>query len=201
MKRIGYVRTSTNKQHTDRQINELKELCDKIYVEDGVSARKKDRPVFIKVMKMLDTGDELIAIAYDRAFRNVTEGLTALDALTERGSLFPFRSVSIPPRPTGACFIRSSWLWRNGKSQTWPCARFTASKPPCCAARNWADPERSVMDKARIEHYRMYMKIYGYMMMELADDDEEILRLIIGDDLGPLLFALRERIEDSPRYD
>lgn len=41
MTKIGYVRTSTNKQYTDRQINEFKRYCDKIYVEDGVLARKK----------------------------------------------------------------------------------------------------------------------------------------------------------------
>ena len=41
MAKIGYVRTSTNKQYTDRQINELKRYCDKIYVEDGVSAARR----------------------------------------------------------------------------------------------------------------------------------------------------------------
>ncbi len=36
--RYGYVRTSTNKQLTDRQVNELEGECDEVVIEDGVSA-------------------------------------------------------------------------------------------------------------------------------------------------------------------
>lgn len=105
MKRIGYVRTSTNRQYVDRQINELKELCDKIYIEDGVSARKKNRPVFQEAVKTLNTGDELIVVAYDRAFRNVMEGLTALDALTERSvKLVALSQRFDPTTPDGRLF-------------------------------------------------------------------------------------------------
>lgn len=57
------------------------------------------------------------------------------------------------------------------------------------------------MDKMVIEHYRLYMKLYGCLIMELADNDEEIVRLIVGDNLGPLLLGLRDRIESSPNYE
>lgn len=57
------------------------------------------------------------------------------------------------------------------------------------------------MDKARINHYRIYVKLYGYLIMELADHDEEIQKLIVGDNLGVLLLALRDRIETSPLYE
>lgn len=56
------------------------------------------------------------------------------------------------------------------------------------------------MDKRRLEHYRIYMKIYGAMIVELADHDEEIAKIIDGDDLGGLLTAPRERIENSPSF-
>lgn len=81
MTRIGYVRTSTNKQNTDRQVNDLKACCDKVLIEDGVSARKKNRPVFHKMLKELKTGDEIVVTSYDRAFRSVIDGLEALDKL------------------------------------------------------------------------------------------------------------------------
>ncbi|MEW8626273.1 MAG: recombinase family protein [Candidatus Thiodiazotropha sp.] len=103
--RYGYVRTSKNKQHTDRQVNELKQHCDKIYIEDGVSARKKTRPVFHALLTKLKSGDVLVVIAYDRAFRNVVEGLMALDALTDRG--IQFESVwqrFDPTTPDGRLF-------------------------------------------------------------------------------------------------
>lgn len=56
------------------------------------------------------------------------------------------------------------------------------------------------MDNKRLEHYRTYLKIHGWMIMELADSDEEILRLINDENHGALMAALRERIEDSPTF-
>ncbi|MGH1439752.1 MAG: recombinase family protein [Cellvibrionaceae bacterium] len=105
MTRIGYVRTSKNKQYTDRQINELKNKCDKICVEDGVSARSKDRPVFRQVMAQLKAGDTLVVIAYDRAFRDVVEGLSSLDELTSIGVAFESITQRFDPTtPDGRLF-------------------------------------------------------------------------------------------------
>lgn len=106
MAKIGYVRTSTNKQHTDRQIDELKSHCDEVYVEDGVSARNKNRPIYRQVTSNLNKGDELIVISYDRAYRNVIDGLLSLDELTERGVVL--RSLSQrfdPTTPDGRLFF------------------------------------------------------------------------------------------------
>ena len=44
MKRLGYIRTSTKKQLTDRQVMALKNECDQVFIEDGVSAVKKNLP-------------------------------------------------------------------------------------------------------------------------------------------------------------
>ena len=82
--RYGYVRTSRNCQHTDRQVNELAQHCDVVRIENGVSARKKERPVFRQLLAEVGKGDVLVVTSYDRAFRNVVEGLTALDALSAR---------------------------------------------------------------------------------------------------------------------
>ena len=86
--RYGYVRTSRNKQHTDRQVHALSPSCDRVFIEDGVSARKKDRPVFKKLLSKLGAGDVLVVQSYDRAFRNAVEGLVALDALLEKEVTF-----------------------------------------------------------------------------------------------------------------
>ena len=106
MARIGYVRTSTNKQHTDRQVHELKQYCDKIFIEGGVSARKKNRPIYKKLISKLKHGDELVVISYDRAYRSVIEGLNSLDELTERG--IALQSISQrfdPTTPDGRLFF------------------------------------------------------------------------------------------------
>jgi DNA invertase Pin-like site-specific DNA recombinase len=106
MAKIGYVRTSTNKQYTDRQINELEAHCDKVHVEDGVSARNKNRPIYRQVIAELTEGDELIVMSFDRAYRSVIEGLLSLDELTERK--ITLRSLSQrfdPTTPDGRLFF------------------------------------------------------------------------------------------------
>jgi len=40
-KTLGYIRTSTHKQLTDRQVNRLEDICDEVFIESGVSARAK----------------------------------------------------------------------------------------------------------------------------------------------------------------
>ena len=52
----------------------------------------------------------------------------------------------------------------------------------------------------KLNHYRAYLKIYGFLIMELADSDAEILNLIQGKNLVPLTAALRQRIENSPCF-
>lgn len=54
----------------------------------------------------------------------------------------------------------------------------------------------TMTEQERLEHYRFHMKIYGTMIVELADSSEEVLKIIKGENLGPLLKALRGRIED-----
>ncbi len=104
--RYGYVRTSKNTQHTDRQVNELKGQCDKIYIERGVSARNKNRPVFQKLLSKLTRSDELVVISHDRAFRSVVEGLNSLDDLTERGvKLESLTQRFDPTTPDGRLFF------------------------------------------------------------------------------------------------
>lgn len=51
------------------------------------------------------------------------------------------------------------------------------------------------------DHYRAYMKLYGTLIAELAGDDAEVRKLMAGKDLGPLLMALRGRIEESPNFE
>lgn len=104
--RIGYVRTSTNKQHTDRQVNELKGRCDKVYVEVGKSARSKKRPIYKQMTEELRSGDTLVVLSFDRAFRSVTDGLIALDDLTDKGIILESISQRFDPTtPDGRLFF------------------------------------------------------------------------------------------------
>jgi DNA invertase Pin-like site-specific DNA recombinase len=84
MKRLGYIRTSTSKQLIDRQILALENECDAVFVEDGVSAVKKKRPVYEQVIEQLQPGDVLVVSSLDRAFRSVLDALGELEKLHHR---------------------------------------------------------------------------------------------------------------------
>lgn len=92
MKRLGYIRTSTKKQLTDRQVLALKDECDQVFIEDGVSAVKKHRPVYERVINQLLAGDIFIVSSLDRAFRSSLDALNELDKLKKRK--IHFKSLS-----------------------------------------------------------------------------------------------------------
>ena len=84
-KRYGYIRTSTDKQSPARQIDGLREACDRVYIEEGVSASSAPRPICDAMLKELEPGDTLVVWDVDRAYRYVIDALTEVRALTERG--------------------------------------------------------------------------------------------------------------------
>lgn len=51
-----------------------------------------------------------------------------------------------------------------------------------------------------LNHYKIYLKIYGSMLMYLAEDDSEVIKIINNEELDSILKAVRERIEDSLLY-
>lgn len=53
--KIGYIRVSTKKQKSERQIRGMEELCNRLYVEKA-SAASENRPIFEKVLSILKKG-------------------------------------------------------------------------------------------------------------------------------------------------
>lgn len=92
MRKLGYIRTSTDKQLTDRQVHQLREICDQVFIEDGVSAVRKKRPVYEQVMEVLKSGDVFVVSSLDRAFRSSLDALSELEKLHQRG--IQFKSLS-----------------------------------------------------------------------------------------------------------
>jgi DNA invertase Pin-like site-specific DNA recombinase len=88
MSKLGYIRTSTDKQITDRQVNQLQEICDQVFIEDGVSAVRKKRPVYDQVMKTLNQGDVFVVSSLDRTFRSSLDALSELEKLHQRDIQF-----------------------------------------------------------------------------------------------------------------
>ena len=97
MKKIGYLRVSTTEQLLDRQINSLKPVCDELYIET-LSAVSKKRPYYERAVRRLKSGDVLVVLDTDRAYRNATEALVEIDKL--RGRNIGFSVINFPTDTT-----------------------------------------------------------------------------------------------------
>ena len=106
MTKYGYVRTSTPEQLTDRQVNRLKGECDHLYIESGVSAVRKSRPVYEKVVSLLQPGDVFIVLSLDRAFRSGLDALKELDKFHKQDVAFHSLTQNFDTRtPEGKLFF------------------------------------------------------------------------------------------------
>ena len=81
---IGYARVSRVEMKEGRQTDRLNDVCQRVYVEK-ISGAGKARPVFEKVLKSLESGDTLVVLDLDRAFRSTLDALNTLEALRARG--------------------------------------------------------------------------------------------------------------------
>lgn len=105
MKKIGYLRVSTEEQKPDRQIDGLSEHCDHLHIE-RTSAVAKQRPVFDRLMNELQSGDMLVVWDLDRAFRSTLDALTHTQSLKMRGIEFKVVSMDIDTsEPLGEFFF------------------------------------------------------------------------------------------------
>lgn len=93
--KYGYARISTNKQKTDRQVEELQKYnLQKIYT-DTITGSKFDRPNYKKLVEeILREGDELYIKEVDRLGRNKRETLEELRKLKAKGVVI--RILEIP---------------------------------------------------------------------------------------------------------
>lgn len=104
MKKIGYLRVSTEEQRPDRQIDGLDPICDEIHIE-RLSAVAKKRPIFETVMGKLETGDTLVVWDLDRAFRSTVDAFLQAEKLRKRGIQFRIVTLDVDTsEPVGQFF-------------------------------------------------------------------------------------------------
>ncbi len=104
MKKIGYLRVSTQEQKPDRQIEGLRSLCDELHIET-LSAVARSRPVYRAVVSCLQRGDMLVVWALDRAYRSAKDALNELDALRDRGIYFQIANMDLDTATPHGRFI------------------------------------------------------------------------------------------------
>ncbi|GAB4199170.1 MAG: recombinase family protein [Wenzhouxiangellaceae bacterium] len=107
--KYGYLRTSTKKQNLNRQMDGLRGLCDQLWVEKGISAAAKTRPVFDRLMQRLAPGDSFIVWDLDRAFRSTIDALLTAKALVRRGIHFQIVTMSIDTATPAGMLTYTVW--------------------------------------------------------------------------------------------
>ena len=90
MKKVGYMRVSTGKQHLDRQYEDFKKLGieDKYIYEDKATGKNFERVGFEYMKRALEKGDILVISSLDRLGRNAKE-------LKEQWEYFKNNQISV----------------------------------------------------------------------------------------------------------
>jgi DNA invertase Pin-like site-specific DNA recombinase len=89
---IGYARVSTDDQHTENQIEQLKKAgCERIYTETA-SGGRWDRPQLQDCLKHLRKDDVLVVWKLDRLSRSLIDLLRILQKVDDSGA--GFRSLT-----------------------------------------------------------------------------------------------------------
>ena len=87
--KIGYARVSTADQNLDLQTDALKESgCEKIFSDHGVSGVKAERPGLEKALDQIRKKDTLVIWKLDRLGRSLSDLLSIVEYLKERGANF-----------------------------------------------------------------------------------------------------------------
>lgn len=94
MRKIGYLRVSTQEQRPDRQIDALQSRCDALRIET-VSAASRRRPAYEAVMAELEPGDTFVVLDLDRAFRSVIDAVSTAERLLTRGIGFEIVNLRV----------------------------------------------------------------------------------------------------------
>ncbi|MEL6661010.1 MAG: recombinase family protein [Bacteroidota bacterium] len=82
---FGYIRVSTRDQKVDRQILELHEECDEVFI-DRVSGRKAKRPELSRMMDKIRAKDEILVMRLARFGRSTKDLMNLADKIISAGA-------------------------------------------------------------------------------------------------------------------
>lgn len=84
--RYGYCRTSKPKQSIERQIRNIKAAYpDAAIVQEVFTRTRLDRPEWLKLMRRIQPGDEIVFDSVSRMSGDAKEGFAAYEELYQKG--------------------------------------------------------------------------------------------------------------------
>jgi Site-specific recombinases, DNA invertase Pin homologs len=87
--KYGYVRVSTKDQNVERQMTAMRGAnvpMENVFI-DKISGKDFNRPAYLRMVRRLDSGDELFIKSIDRLGRNYTEIIEQWNLLTKEKNL------------------------------------------------------------------------------------------------------------------
>lgn len=86
MTRYGYARVSTLKQDLTEQIDELQQkgVQRKNIFAEKMTGTRSDRPAWLQLMNVVNSGDEIVVMKLDRLGRSLQVILKEIDELTDK---------------------------------------------------------------------------------------------------------------------
>ncbi len=106
---IGYARCSTDEQDLMAQRQALLALgvdADRIYIDQGMSGTKRERPALDQALAAVRAGDTLVVPKLDRLARSVPDARDIGDTLAGRGVVLSLGGrICDPDEPMGKMFF------------------------------------------------------------------------------------------------
>ncbi len=84
MARIAYIRVSSEQQHLERQIENLKKYDIEKWFEEKVSGKNTDRPKLNEMLEYIRSGDTVYIHSFDRLARNTKDLLDIVELLEKK---------------------------------------------------------------------------------------------------------------------
>jgi len=83
---FGYARVSTDRQHSENQVQRLRDNgCEHVFADQGASGKNASRPEWDKCLAQLRKGDTLLITKLDRIGRSVQNVIDVMKLLIDRG--------------------------------------------------------------------------------------------------------------------
>lgn len=86
MRKIAYIRVSSEKQNTARQRKALKAEDCKVFYEEKLSGKNTERPELQRMLSELEEGDVVLVLEISRLSRSVKDLIAIVENIKEKGA-------------------------------------------------------------------------------------------------------------------
>ncbi len=102
--KIAYIRVSTKEQNEARQVELLKDECEKIFI-DKASGKDTNRPELQRMLEFAREGDCIVVESYSRLARSLSDLLKIIEDMQSKGIMFISKKENIDTTTASGRFM------------------------------------------------------------------------------------------------